>query len=474
MVATNEWGSSTSEDSTFTFSPDTSCPNTTVRQLTGAAYLPDCRAYELVSPGDTGGAALSPEGPTSPYAENHFAFTGYVNAIPGTGEPINSLFSGDLYVATRSTSKGWTTRYVGLAGSQASATGGIADQSNGTGGIFSTEALSSFLSYDHGNDINIGRAGDYGAYMWSSDGSFIRRLPTNLSEVPGAELDITEGSKFFGDAHPTPDFKHYVFSSRELPFAPGGLAEAPGSVYDNNVEDETETIASVTPAGAEIPQDTAGNPLGSSEYIKIPDVSSDGSHILMSTLAGSTTTVHLYMRVDDAFSYNVSEGRDSLNEPDGINHGVTFQAMTPDGSTVYFTTPLQLTPDDTDTSVDLYRWSDETLPPTLTRVSTGANGAGRHRQLQYDVDGTVQCRSNSRQSMPPTAHRSCGRTGECHRQRPGLRIRRHLFLLARAAGRDAWGSEPEKPVHVSKRGRSIRRSIVPVAGRYEDQRDPGR
>ena len=41
---------STSTDQTFNFYPEP-CPNATVRQQTGSGSLPDCRAYELVSPG---------------------------------------------------------------------------------------------------------------------------------------------------------------------------------------------------------------------------------------------------------------------------------------------------------------------------------------------------------------------------------------------------------------------------------------
>ena len=53
VVAENQWGTTVSPDSTFSFSPP-DCPNSHVRQQTNANYLPDCRAYELVSPGKRG------------------------------------------------------------------------------------------------------------------------------------------------------------------------------------------------------------------------------------------------------------------------------------------------------------------------------------------------------------------------------------------------------------------------------------
>ena len=71
------------EDHTFNFYPP-SCPNENVRQQTQANYLPDCRAYELVSPGDAGGTQLYPVGPNTGYATNpsRFSFTGLFSTIP--------------------------------------------------------------------------------------------------------------------------------------------------------------------------------------------------------------------------------------------------------------------------------------------------------------------------------------------------------------------------------------------------------
>ncbi len=92
IVAENKWGTTASERQTFAFNPP-HCPNSAVRQQTGSAYLPDCRAYELVSPARAGGAALLPEGPTLPTAEGRFAYAGWFNAIPGAGDPPNGACS---------------------------------------------------------------------------------------------------------------------------------------------------------------------------------------------------------------------------------------------------------------------------------------------------------------------------------------------------------------------------------------------
>ena len=72
VLAVNTWGTTATSDRTFNFFPP-SCPNSVLRQKTGSSYLPDCRAYELVSPGLAGnillGAVLG-----SRYAQNPSLF----------------------------------------------------------------------------------------------------------------------------------------------------------------------------------------------------------------------------------------------------------------------------------------------------------------------------------------------------------------------------------------------------------------
>ena len=111
--AQSKWGIVVSEDQTFEFFPP-SCPNSAVRQQTGSVYLPDCRAYELVSPANANGTLLFANGPNpgSATSPSRFSFTGAYSALPGTNV-IDT--AGDLYVATR-TNTGWVSRYVGLPG----------------------------------------------------------------------------------------------------------------------------------------------------------------------------------------------------------------------------------------------------------------------------------------------------------------------------------------------------------------------
>jgi len=383
VVATNKWGIKYSSDQTFEFYPP-NCPNAHVRQQTGAGFLPDCRAYELVSAAYAGGAIIFGGygiHNDSPYADNTYAYGAGLGLIPNAGEPTNANV--DRYVATR-TSEGWVSHYVGVPGNKALGVGFPSGSTNG----------SEFLSTNDGDYE--GRFSEQSPYLYSNEGELLGRLPTNHESVPGGEHGIAvetrqigqEGNRYGNTVEmPSPDYSHYVFASNTVAYAENGVIGAPGSVYDNNVAEKTVTVVSKTASG-DIPKGAGSDwtEEGSdAEYMTIPAISTDGSHILMATDGGVCNHIsiydgklghfrnicdpsdpsHLYMRVNDAVTYEIAEG-----------HAVNFIGMTSDGSKVFFTSNEQLTADDTDHSTDLYMWSLENGNPSITRISTANNGAG--------------------------------------------------------------------------------------------------
>jgi hypothetical protein len=125
LVATNPVGTDEEEGSfaTYPSTPVTSsCPNSAMR--TGpSALLPDCRAYELVTPPMTnarspiGVGHLGPIFSTLQAAPDGEAVSfdiegGTVPGFAGTGS-----YAGDPYLATRAEG-GWTTSYVGPSGAE--------------------------------------------------------------------------------------------------------------------------------------------------------------------------------------------------------------------------------------------------------------------------------------------------------------------------------------------------------------------
>ena len=245
VVATNQWGTEVTDDSTFNFFPQ-DCPNAYARQLTRAAYLPDCRAYELVSPGNASAVELYPGDVTEdlfffkfgslnhPSLQDRSAESGHGEeslplllrgpggALPGTNPP-NSLL--DTYTSTRTTS-GWVTRYWGLQGNEVLVASGskcdlemkiCIDYKTGPA-LGSTE-----------EDVEgVSRA----PYVWDPEGHSLGRWPTNVNvvkerhEVHRRRPSVTrlQPLRLLLGEHP-------VHSRRSN----GG----PGSAYDNEIEDAT-------------------------------------------------------------------------------------------------------------------------------------------------------------------------------------------------------------------------------------------
>ncbi len=369
-VAENGFGRTVSEDQDFGFYP-AQCPNATLRQEMDSNYLPDCRAYELVSPTDAGGTSLYPLGPNSAEATNppRFAFGGWLDSIPGTGDPVNVF--GDLYVSTR-TDLGWVTKYVGISGDQTNDTNGPPGEPtngrflNSPDGTRTNLSMSKFLSW---NDNDFGFASlnpppDFAPHVWSSTGESLGEWPTSSGTPPGPTLNQS------------PDLSHYYFiSGGQVTQRYGEYEELftyeGGTAYDNNIEAGTASPIALSSGGT--PIDIKG----------VPHSSNDGSRVLMSTAtcedqaASSCLPGELFMRVGDAMTYDIAPG-----------HPIQYVGMTADGSEVYFTSSERLTADDTDSSIDLYMWSESTN--ALTLISAG-NGGSTGNSDSCSASWTEKC-----------------------------------------------------------------------------------
>ncbi len=367
VVATNQWGSTTTSDTTFDYSPP-SCPNDHIRQQTGASYLPDCRAYELVSPAAAGSVQLYPGeemralagGGQNPYAElanwvqndglatspSRLAFLGLAGTIDGLRAP--NVLIPDTYISTR-TSTGWTTTLPGI------------DDSFGQ--PYGKQCSDSMdLCIDHSASLS-GEGTNRAPYLYTVEGVFKGRLPTNVGIIKG-------GLDALGYKRLSPNFNHYFFSSNAYEgfqstpgaaFAPGGLTSGAGSAYDNDLSERTVSLISKLNNGEDIPQNGSIPGNGSIAYaMEIPAVSTSGSHVLLSTKSGPDGPYRLYMRVGGGtgVTYEVT--------PPGTE-ATEFVGMTRDGGEVLFTTPAALEGDDKDTAVDLYLWRE--ADESLTRLS---------------------------------------------------------------------------------------------------------
>lgn len=367
LVATNRWGTTVGDDTTFNFLPQ-ECPNEAVRQQTKSSFLPDCRAYELVSPENAGGAQIYPgdeayvagrEGFPSfqgigsirskqntglANSPSRFAFYVGLGALPGLDPPVAGL---DQYTSTR-TNEGWVTTFSGLKGNEAALTG------NKVCSFELSECLDHTVENPFREPSEDPR--NFG-YLYNVAGEKLATVPTNVESIPG-------GLKYEGDWKASPDFSHFAFSSRNVVFAEGGTTKAPGSAYDNNLQTGAVTLISKLPSGAPIP---SGGEKGN-QFITFPpnSVSTDGTHILMQTRAPGGLH-RLYMRVNDSTTYEIGAG-----PVEGEPAEVTYIDMSSDGTKVVFSTEAKLVPQDTDTSNDVYMWQENGGNPTLTLLSQGS------------------------------------------------------------------------------------------------------
>ncbi|HEX6228455.1 MAG TPA: hypothetical protein VFZ41_03220, partial [Solirubrobacterales bacterium] len=392
VVATNQWGTSETDDTTFNFRPP-SCPNAHVRQLTGSSYLPDCRAYEIVSPGYAGAVQLLPgealetfaetfggsEFPQSPqnlgYANGAFVYWGALGSVLGQDAP-NSLL--DVYLSTR-TEDGWETSLPGLKG----------NETKYSWGRSCSHSLHQCVDHIAANfTAGETQPRSQAPFLYEGDGTKLGRLPTNVGVVKG-------GAFFRGDQRLSGDFSHFVFST-QTKFTPDGLGAAPGSVYDNTID--AKTVEVISKLNNEEPIPVQPSAAGDSTRVTgIGGVSTDGSRVL---LAGTTNSfcdsdvfpfkcpwilkdpARLYMRVNNAITYDVSRGEE-----------VNFVGMTMDASKVYFTTPVALAttsgPTDADTSRDLYLWQEQ--GDQLTLISqNGTLGDGDECSASWTAGCGVQ------------------------------------------------------------------------------------
>jgi NHL repeat len=384
-------GGTIGPERTFTTLPfaatnEDSCANAHVRQQTGASPLLDCRAYELVSAADTAGydvesnliAGQTPFG-SFPQADGRVLYGVHDGGIPGTGSPTNRGV--DPYVASRGKG-GWTTAYVGIPANATALTAPFSSTLLGADPRLETFAFG-------GPEICapcFSEGIETGVPLRLPNGELTQGMVAAPS-VPTPPVTATADGYV---AKPlSADGAHLLFGSTTQFEAGGNNANGNVSIYDRNLSTGETHVVSKSPSGAKLPclQGTGlchspGDPNG----IAALDVSNNGSHVLLaqkvSTDAEGNVYWHLYMNIGDSNkTIDLTPGIVASPGGPGFSEGVLFDGMSADGSKVFFTTKDPMTTatnKDTDTSADLYEAevSEESSTATLTRISTGAAGAG--------------------------------------------------------------------------------------------------
>jgi hypothetical protein len=336
VVASNELGTVYGPDQTFTTltAGQAACPN---EQLRGgfAARLPDCRAYELVTPPVASSAEFNAAGEfkySSTVAAGGEALSLYTTE-PRPGAPT----SGQRYVATRGAG-GWIAEDIMPLESY----GGVGCPEFQRAYAYSEQLTKDVLLVGGSSSATVTGGGREDAESCNPEGRqvvsgepvghenlLVRDNATGAYQLvnvppPG----VTPADAIFRAA--SADLSHVIFTETS-PLAQGATYGVK-NLYE--WDQGALRLVSVLPDGTAVPGSPAAK-AGTPEHQGV--ISSDGSHVLF-TYGGA-----LYDRIGGQRTVQIDESQGGS----GPGGGGSLKAATPDGSKVFFTDESKLTADST-------------------------------------------------------------------------------------------------------------------------------
>lgn len=381
VVAENASGKEAGLDETFTTLAEPgleSCENEQRREEEHAAFLPDCRAYELVSPKDKNGSdilairsrtrAAAAESPGLPAAVTFSSFVGF-------GDLLSSA-AGPEYFAERTAApatQGWSTHSIeppgqesgsmitGLEGLEPHYVGEMSPDL--TKGVFSAFTLltaapnlapSSHQSLYLREDLRTPGAGSY-------------QLISNANQpVPPAQFFSNPFARVAGTST---DFSHILFQDR-LPLRATADGLNGSKLY---VSDGSSTVPRLILAGPncgfQFPSKPCSAPGHTVQGFETPErvISSDGSRVDFAdpvnpnngyTVSTPGAATRLFQADDNGTPTTADNALIQLNASEASSPGFTqfamFQTASADGSRVFFESPEELI--DGASGGGLYMW----------------------------------------------------------------------------------------------------------------------
>jgi hypothetical protein len=361
VVATNSIGTIEGQDHTFVYQPPTSfsvgCPNERLRVENGLSLLlPDCRAYEQVSPVDKNNNDVKNdfEGEIRQQAsvDGERFFYESDGAFPGS--PVGGLVV--QYLASRGAS-GWSTRTVNLPETSSNRLNSIGENEYGILGPLSPDLSTGLIQVEQplvagapiwsvylGNlltgsyqlvtegEVNlVGASTDFSHVVFAANGNLyewvegqlhlVNLIPTSGTSCTGAECTPAATAVVGGGSTVSADGSRVVFTSG-------------GNIYDRLNGTTTVEVS----ASQRIP--AAGS--GGGQY---QDASVDGSHVLF-TSAGALTNDAVSGSGGNLYDYDVETGQltdltAATQGPEIPPNSVT--RVTPDGAYIAFESVASLT-----------------------------------------------------------------------------------------------------------------------------------
>ncbi len=372
VVAENASGTTAGDSKEFTtFAPPT---QVVPGQFPGQGFLPDDRAWEMVTPPDKNGGYVRGLGNANAVSEDGnrlgYAALGNYADTQGTG-----VAGSTQYVAVRGAS-GWTSYAVTPRGNY-----GFSQALSGT--TFShyssdlTRTTVSAFDLDYvDNDIPEGLPNLYRGAVGTSE-----LLPVSkplAGPVPlGARARFIDGSA---------NFDHIVFASsaKLVSAVPGTETPVPDGgtkIYDWH--EGTLTVAGVLPDGT-VPSQGANSMITADGLSNRGTVSPDGSRILFRSPANEPS--QLYMRKDATSTAWISEPE--LPGPSFEPEDVRFEVASPTVEKVAFSTESRLTEEDPGgPGHAVYVYTDSDDPENETNLEFVARVEGKAAVDGMSPDG---------------------------------------------------------------------------------------
>ncbi|HEY2652691.1 MAG TPA: hypothetical protein VGI50_12250 [Solirubrobacteraceae bacterium] len=297
------------------------CPNATFR-VGPSAGLPDCRAYEMVSPPEKNGAEPTRNFTVQSAPSGNASAWMSPTPLPGSAA---SLAGG--YNLSRRTSTGWTTS--GLDAPQLNETSKIITTVKGLSRdlskaiVISRRALAPGAVEGNGNVyLQDNETGQRTLVAFSSDNFF-------FNDMTGNERTVFDAA--------SPDFGRVVFETG-FPLAPAGGEEVSESSGQNTNIYEW-SLAGGAQVTNKLPGGTEESHLAAEHLTRTLEkhgVSDDGSRVFFQTASG------VYMRTNGSSTHLISTSQ-RTGDDHTVPHKGTFIAASADGSVVYFQSEDQLT-----------------------------------------------------------------------------------------------------------------------------------
>lgn len=391
-----------------TGSASAACPNESLRAENGSLALPDCRAYEQVSPAEKGGyQALNKGWPVQATPDGEgLAFVSY----GAYADPLSSSLP-DAYVARRGLD-GWQTTNVSPPNPDPTPPGGDPVSYDFSPDLTRRVVQVPLQSLAEGADpevSNLFLGTEVASYSWINSTPPPVPLPSGcpFPEVQSQCWQVVDRLAFAGASA---DFQRVLLEAEGSLVT--GAPEAPENLYESAFEGGAWHVSfvGILPDGqAAAGGSTAGsgstlfystaNPGNSNRVAQA--MSDDGGRVIFQAAsdegetyeAGQLALTEIYDRIEGAETIEISRPAPGANPANPTAQPATFWAASDDGSHIFFTSSAELTSESNtgpaNEGSDLYEYDleDEELSD-LSVDSTDPTGAGVLGVLGASRDGS--------------------------------------------------------------------------------------